>query len=180
MQLHDRSVVTELLASDATFATVAHIVAYGEYGNDTYEMDILELFTRLEEDYRVEMSEEVRQKLQAILLATTTDAFFQDPEAFKAIANTLVDGDPGFLVFDDLTIPEILWSTYEVSLNHPGTDFTPAVQALIDKELREEGFDSEEEAEEHPYFYRAVKKLRTDFKSQLRQLKLDAAKLPEF
>lgn len=179
MQVQNRAAVADLLSDDSTFATIAHIISYGAYGGDMYEMDILELFTRLEEDYRVELSEDVRQRLQAIILATTTDAFFEDPESFKAIANTLVDGDPGFMIFDELTVPEIMWATYEVSLNHPGSDFTPAVQVVIDRELKEEGFDSEEEVEEHPYFYRAIKKLRSELVEQLKKLDINSTSLPK-
>ena len=174
----DRSAVADLLSDDNTFGTVAHIIAFSTYGEDMYEMDILELFHNLEDDYKTQLSQDVCQKLQAILLATSTDAFFQDPEAFRAISNTLIEGDPGFMIFDELTVPEILWANYEVSLNHPGTDFTPAVQALIDRELREEGVDSEEELEESPYYDRAMARLRTDFKGQLRKLDLDPSHLP--
>lgn len=174
----DKSAAAELLSDDSTFATIAHIIAYGTYGDDTYSMDMLELFQNLSDDYKTQMSQDVCQKLQAIVLASTTDAFFQDKEAFRAICNTLIEGDPGFMIMDDLTVIEILWSTYEVSLNHPGSEFLPGVQSLIDKELREEGVDSEEEAEEMPYYDRAMDSLTASFKKQLMKLGLDANALP--
>jgi|GEM_PF-5902754 hypothetical protein len=177
----NRKVAGNLLSEDSTFGTTAHIIAYGAYGDEMYEMDILELFSKLEDDFGVEMSDDVRQKLQAIMLCTQSDAFFHDPEAFRAVCNTLVDGDPGFLIFDDLTIPEILWSTYEVSLNHPGVEFTQAVNNLIDRELKEEGedLDSLDEAGDLPYFDRAVTHLRGELKEQLNTLGVDTAKLPQ-
>jgi len=170
-----------LLTEDSTFGTVAHIIAHKAFGDEMYAMDPLELFQNLEEEYRVEMSGDVQQKLQAILLAVSSDAFFHDPEAFRAVCNTLVEGDPGFLTFDDLTIPEILWSNYEVSLNHPGTDFSPQVQRLIDRELQEEGedLDSLEEAEHVPYFDKAVNALRDEFAEQLERIDIDAGQLPK-
>ena len=126
------------------------------------------------------MSDDVRQKLQAIMLAVSTDAFFHDPEAFRAVTNTLVEGDPGFAAFDDLTIPEILWANYEVSLNHPGADFSPQVEKLIDRELKEEGadLDSLEEAENVPYFDRAVTHLHGELKEQMGKLGIDSGQLP--
>jgi hypothetical protein len=175
----NKSVAAELLADDSTFATVAHIIAYSTYGDDMYGMDILELFQNLEDDYKTELSQDVCQKLQAIVLATTTDAFFQDKEAFRAICNTLIEGDPGFMIMDELTVIEILWSTYEVSLNHPGTDFSASVQGLMDRELQEEGVDSEEEAEDMPYYDRAMDSLTLKFKKQLIKLGLDATALPK-
>jgi len=179
-QPFDKKEAGNLLTENSTFGTVAHIIAYKAFGDEMYAMDPLELYANLEDEYRVNVAEDVQQKLQAILLATSTDAFFHDPEAFRAICNTLVEGDPGFLTFDDLTIPEILWSSYEVSLNHPGTDFSPQVQKVIDRELREEGpdIDSLEEAEDIPYFDRAVTNLREEMVEQLERIGMDAGKLP--
>ena len=178
--VYDKKEAGNLLTEDSTFGTVAHIIAYQAFGDEMYAMDPLELYANLEEEYRVNIADDVQQKLQAILLATSTDAFFQDPEAFRAICNTLVEGDPGFLTFDDLTIPEILWSSYEVSLNHPGTEFSPQVQSLIDRELKEEGadLDSLEEAEDVPYFDRAITSLRNEMVEQLERMGMDSGKLP--
>ena len=67
------------LADDATFATTAHVIALNTFGDEIYDMDPLELIMALEDEYKMEMSEEVAEKLQAILLATTTSAFFEDP-----------------------------------------------------------------------------------------------------
>ena len=176
----DKKEAGNLLSENSTFGTVAHIIAYKAFGDEMYAMDPLELYANLEDEYRVNVAEDVQQKLQAIILATSTDAFFHDPEAFRAICNTLVEGDPGFLTFDDLTIPEILWSNYEISLNHPGTDFSPQVQRVIDRELMEEGqdIDSLEEAEDMPYFDRAITALRDEMAEQLERIGMDAGKLP--
>ena len=178
-QLQPKSVV-KLLSDDATFGTVAHIIAISKYGEAVYEMDILELFADLEEDYRVELSEDVRQKLQAIILATSTDAFYQDPEAFRAIANTLIEGDPGFMFFDNLTLPEIMWAMYEVGLNHPGTDFSAAVKKLIDSEVNDEGLDFEDldEAEEIPSVEATLSNLRNELIEQLASLNLPVTEVP--
>jgi len=123
----------------------------------------------LEDYYKMEMSNEVAEKLQAILLATTTDAFYEDPVAFRAICNTLIEGDPGFDGFDKLTVPEILWSIYEVELNHPGMDFARSIKLMIEKELEEEVEDLDEldEAIQVPYYQRAIRELKDDLDNQL-------------
>jgi len=176
----DKKVAGDLLSDDSTFGTIAHLIAFMAFGEEIYAMDTLELFANLEEELSIEMSSDVRERLQAILLAVSTDAFFHDPEAFRAISNTLVEGDPGFAAFDDLTIPEILWASYEVSLNHPGTDFSPQVEKLIDHELKEEGedLDSLEEAENVPYFDRAMQHLHGELKEQMETLGIDSGQLP--
>ena len=48
----------------------------------------------------------------------------------------------------------------------------------MDKELQEEGVDSEEEAEDMPYYDRAMDSLTAKFKKQLIKLGLDATALP--
>ena len=178
--LNPRS-VAKLLNDDATFGTVAHAIASITYGEKLYEMDVLELFAELEEDFKIELSEDVRQKLQALLLATSTDAFYEDPEAFRAIANTLLEGDPGFMFFDNLTIPEIMWAIYEVSLNHPGGEFSPAVEKLINQEIEDEGLDLEDldDAEESPSVDALMQKLRDEFIEQLDSIGLPTTHVPK-
>jgi len=177
----DRKEVFKALSDDATYGTTAHVIALGTFGDDIYDMDPLELFMNLEDEYKVEMSEDVAEKLQAILLATTTAAFFEDPVAFRAIANTLLEGDPGFDGFDNVTIPEVLWSIYEVELNHEGTEFAPAVAALINKEIDDEGEDVDtlDEAMHSSYHQRAVRALRKELEEQLAAIGVDDFALPE-
>lgn len=174
--------VVKLLADDATFGTIAHVIASIKYGPSIYDMDILELFAELEDDFKVRLSDHVQQKLQAIMLATSTDAFFEDPEAFRAVANTLVEGDPGFLIFDNLTVPEILWAIYEVRLNHPGTEFSPAVKRLIDFEAKDEGLDFDDISEKDvvPAVENVMLGLRGEFAEQLEMLGLSSTSLPDF
>jgi hypothetical protein len=157
------------LADDATFATTAHVIALNTFGDEIYDMDPLELISALESEYKVEVSEEVAEKLQAILLATTTSAFFEDPVAFRAIANTLLEGDPGFDGFDDVTIPELLWAIYEVELNHEGTDFSPMVERIIKEEIENDGedIDTLDEAMNSSYHQRAIREFRDDLAGQL-------------
>jgi hypothetical protein len=143
-----------LLGDSDTFATVLHIIilsAYGEevYGdpeNDIPPMDILEIIARLEEDFRTSIPVENENRINAIRLAVSTDAFYEEPEAMAAIASSLYNGDlddivNGFL--EDVTIPEILWATYEVELNREEpSEFSPACLRFIEKQI-------EEEREEH-------------------------------
>jgi hypothetical protein len=168
------------LYDEATFGTTAQVIALHTFGDEIYNMDPLELIAALEDEYRVEMSEKVAEKLQAILLSTTTDAFFEDPVAFRAIANTLLEGDPGFDGFDDVTIPELLWAIYEVELNHPGTDFSPSVDRMIQEEIENDGeeIDTLDEAMHSKYHQRAVREFREDLAAQLRPFGVASTDLP--
>jgi hypothetical protein len=177
----DRKEVFKALSDDATFATTAHVIALGTFGDDLYGMDPLEIIIALEDEYKAELSEEVAEKLQAILLATITDAFFEDPVAFRAIGNTLLEGDPGFQGFDNLTVPEILWAIYEVELNHETMDFSPQVEKLIEYELEneKEDIDSLDEAMNSTYHQRAVREFRGDLQEQLAAIGVDDYALPD-
>lgn len=169
------------LSDDATFGTTAHVIALATFGEEVYTMDPLELFMNLEETYKMELSDEVAEKLQALLLATTTDAFYEDATAFRAICNTLVEGDPGFDSFDNLTVPEIMWAIYEVELNHPGGEFSKQVQEIIEKEMEEEVEDLDEldEAIKVPYYHRALRQLRDELAEQLELVGFSNHSLPK-
>ena len=118
----DKKEAFKALSDDATFGTTAHVIALATFGEDIYEMDPLELFMNLEDEYKMELSSEVAEKLQAILLSTTTDAFYEDPTAFRAICNTLIEGDPGFDGFDNRFLDQVIRLTKVkgVSKHHSG------------------------------------------------------------
>lgn len=137
----DPKVVFRLLEDTSTFATILHIILLQRYGKDIYSEDPLELFLRLKDDYGVTIPEDNESKINAILLVTSTDIFYEEPEAFRAICNTLTEGDPGIDMLDDLTVAELFWGTYEVELNHGPGEFQPAVSARIEFELTQESAD---------------------------------------
>jgi ribosome recycling factor len=177
----DKKEIFKALSDDATYATTAHVIALGTFGDDIYDMDPLELFSALEDEYKSELSEEVAEKMQAILLATVTDAFYEDPMAFRAIANTLLEGDPGFDGFDNVTVPEILWAIYEVELNHESRNFSPKVANMIEHELENEGedIDTLDEAMNSTYHQRSVREFRRELEEQLAAVGVEDYRLPD-
>lgn len=143
-----------MLADDGTMATCLQIIALAAYGEEIYRVDPMEIVMRLEEDFHTRLTDDNENKLKAILIATCTDVFYEDPEAFRGIGNTLLVGDPGLNQLDPLTIPELLWALYEVELNHGPREVLPGVQALIDQILEGEMTDPEgDPVQEDPYQY---------------------------
>ena len=59
----DRKEAFRALSDDATLGTTAHLIAIGTFGDDIYDMDPLELFVNLEEEYKMELSEKVAEKI---------------------------------------------------------------------------------------------------------------------
>lgn len=103
-------------------------------------MDPVELFTELEDFFRVTLPEQNENRLNALLTAFTTDLFFEDPIAFSSICLAIHSGDLAELVngiMEEPNIEEILISRMEVELVIEKQDFTKSVQKLILSSIRD-------------------------------------------
>jgi hypothetical protein len=182
MKTLDKRAASALLREPDTLATTIHVILltaypdlYGDPITGEEPLDPLEIYARVLDDFNAVIPEEGENRINALLTAVPTDLFYQDPLAFQSVANALYTGDIGDLVegfMDDLTVPEILWSIYEVGLNRGDEiDFSPAVQRLIDAEIASEAQDMEEDVDEIiPYYARFVEEMKKDLTLQLRQL----------
>jgi hypothetical protein len=167
------------LTDPNTFATVVHTILLSAYGPDIYETDPIDLYMRLEEDFGAKPIEEVENRIQAVMMATSTDLFFQDPHAFSAIVESLANGDPGIDVLEPLTLPEILWAIYEVELNHGPGKMEPHVEKLIQQAMDEEGEDMEgSETNPLDYLQNYLEEQRSALRHQLEAIGAKAPALP--
>jgi hypothetical protein len=174
--------IFRLLSDASTFATTALVICLKNFGTDTFTMDPLELIAELEDRFKVELNNDVAEKLQAITLAVSTDAFYEDPVAFRAICNTLLNGEPGFDGFDNVTILEMVWSIYEVDILHGGAEFSSKVISMIQHEVDNDGEDIDdiEMAMSGDYVTRAIQELRWDLLEELAIYGVDESDLPPF
>jgi hypothetical protein len=136
-----------------TPATVLHailVAAYGLeylYGTDgTDGADPLDIWLALRSDFKADISEEGENRINAMLLAVGTEAFFESPQAFVGIVKGLVSGDIGDVIdgaFDgDLTIHEIAAALWEIGVQRDYmSDFEPAVLKLLHDEVLQEAAD---------------------------------------
>jgi len=179
MKDFDRKAVGDLLEDPDTTATALLVIVLGSYGDAVFgdeeqgipPMDPLELWQNLKDDYHAQTCEENENRLNAIMLALSSDAFYDSEEAFTAIASSLEDGDLGDTVtgeMEPLTVPEILWAIYEVELNRDDKqDFSPAIVALIDQTMTTEAADMEGSMDGNPMSY--WENFLSDKRSQLMQ-----------
>jgi hypothetical protein len=176
----DKKAVFRLLSDDGTLATVAHIIALSAYGPEIYELDPLEILLRLEEDFNVHVTDPVENKLKAILLATATDLFYENPEAFRSISETLTNGDPGIDLLDTLTLPEAGWAMFEVNLNHGPRDLEPGVQRLLEHVINSEASEMGEgpEAASFDYVMELMREQHSLLVGQLSELGISSADVP--
>lgn len=174
------------LENPDTFATVLLTICLIQYGEETFTVDPLVLFAWLEEDFGVELHEDNQNKLNAILVALTTDYFYNDLQTFKSICETLTTGDPGIadtdLDTDDISIPEVLWGVYEVSLCNDDVvvstyKFNSLIRNFINVLLQDEPFDTQE-LQLNPEEYNIIKQNCNAISFQLRQIGIET--LPKF
>lgn len=191
---YDYKAAGQLLSDAGTKATVLLVIAMTVYGSDALfgrapsESDPGEdawdpaiLFNQLEQDFSVSIPPENENKLQALLMAVATDAFYEDLETFMAVCNSVDSGDLGDLVngfFEEVTVPEILWACYEVLVNR-GSDtveFSPPVSAFIEEIVSDEAEENEEVGdsveEVTSYFDRFLREEQEELVSQLQTLGL--------
>jgi len=175
--LNQKQVVAALMDA-ATYATVLHVILLVKYGEDIYEVDPLELYARIKDDFGVTLPEANEQRIQAILLSTSTDAFYEDIRVFTATCNTLLAGDPGFESMDDLSVAEIFWALFEVELNHGEEEPCPEIQAMIAHEVREEAEDSSG-LERPNYVLGELAEHRKNLRNQLIKIGIKDFELPK-
>jgi hypothetical protein len=174
----------DLFADPNVAATILHtmiLAAYKDevYGDeDTDALDPVELWVRVKEDFRVTVSEENENKLNALMFALSTDAFYDDPLAFTSICMALAQGDLGDLVdgmMEDLTVPEMLWGIYEVELNRDDQpEFSRAILALIDETIAEQADEiGVDVTDVVPSYERYVAEARDEMFADMRKLGIE-------
>lgn len=190
-----RDVASRLLASDDTFAFTLMTILLAEYDQEVFDENPVVLFNRIEEDFRITLPEEAENRINAAITAMTTDLFYTQFSAFKAITLALNEGDLGDLVDgeddnEDLNAAELLWAITEVGLLN-GDNFAETQEklsesvaigcnAIIDDEAEDEEeiadtTDTITEAIREPYYQQYVTINLLELARQLAQLGVSTA-----
>lgn len=146
----------ELLSNPDTHATTLHAIILYTYGESALYPDSNTgdaawpaniLFEMIEEDFGVTIPEQLQNKIQALQLAVMSPAFMNDPEMFSSICMGLYDGDiadaiDGF--FSEVTLVELLWGVYEISINrdNPMPISLPIANLLL-REFTQQGVEDD-------------------------------------
>lgn len=183
----DKRTSGDLLEDTETTATVLLIILMTAYGDELLgnpaagieAMDPIECWNRVKEDFNAVVPECNENRINAIAMAVTTDAFYDDALAFVSICNGLYSGELGDIVdgvMEDLTLPELLWGIYEVELNRgQSQDFAPAIDAIINETIMTEANDNEDLEPEDvvPYYEKFVEAQRDNMLTQFKMLGVD-------
>jgi hypothetical protein len=143
---------------------------FGDEEAGVDQMDPAEMWAEFNEVFGTWVPEEGENKLNALITALSSAAFYTDVETFMAVSNALFDGDLGDLVdgvFEEPSVVEMMWATLEVELARDDADesppFSPQVAEFLARKLREE-------QEDHTAHSAAVNEVFVDMLDQLRDL----------
>lgn len=173
----DSAQTKKYLEDEATYASVllAILLAYLPEGEDDLtKVDLDEVLGDMQDDFGCKIADECANKIQAAVVALTTDYFWTDVNVMKGMSLTLDDGDIGDLLDNDdeeVDTCQILWAAMEVGLINDMTfeqsldEFTDKVSNVINKVIESEAQDLEEveddvdtieEATRKPYYGKVV------------------------
>lgn len=121
---------------------------FGDPDTGVEPMDPAEMWAEFNEMFGTWVSEEGENKLNALITALSSPAFYKDKTTFMAVSNALYDGDLGDMVdgvFEEPSLVEMMWATLEVELarddDDPAPPFSPQVADFLAAKLREEQED---------------------------------------
>ena len=150
------------LGDPDTPGLVLYTIALYKFGNRVMgdaeageeAMDPAEMWADLHEYYGTWVPDEGENKLNAIIAGLEQGAFWRDFDTFQAVATALLDGDLGDLIdvgFEELSATEIMWAILEMELAWDSDDtpeFSREIKSYVDKMLRMEQDDQDENARE--------------------------------
>ena len=129
------------LQSPETLSTVIHAIILDKYGEEAYLWDATTLFLELQDDWKADACPEAIDRISAVQVIMTTDAFFKRLDAFLSICGTLNSGSPAFDAFAPVTTEEMSWAICETALNREFLPFSYAVKHYIKQVLAQDGYD---------------------------------------
>lgn len=108
--------VQDYFTDEQTYVTPLMAILFDEYGGDFLEWDPATLALEIKDDFKVELTQSVQDKIQSGVTLLATNAFFANFEGFTAICNALsfdlVDSE----MFMPPTLEEVSWAIIEAQL----------------------------------------------------------------
>lgn len=169
----DKQITRELLKDDSTFACVLLAIVLSfiqdDDNSDLANIEVEELLQDLEEEFNCYIPEENENKINAAILALTTDLFWTRFPVTKSITMAFDDGDIGDTAVggdEEIEACPLLWAALEVgiingmSFTESLREFTPSVTNSINEILDAEAEDTNAEADgleevnRDPYYHR--------------------------
>ena len=135
----------KVLEDKGSFATVLLAVLIDEYSTDFFDWDPKALYMQIEEDMHAKVPDLNRDKIGALMLAMTTNQFFQNSDIFANVCRALSHSEADFSTFSPLTPEEMSWGVMEVIVNNPpdpergNSEFSSEVSSFVGMLLTQQG-----------------------------------------
>jgi hypothetical protein len=140
--VQDTAEIKSALQNPETSATLLNAILTRQYGEEWLAWEPLTVYLEIKSDYRVDPPSELLDRIAAIQIIMTSDAFFKRLDAFIAICTTLSTGDPSFAAFDPASVEECAWGIAEVGLLREPLPFSYAIQQYLKQLLGDDGYTS--------------------------------------
>lgn len=140
-----RKIAADLLDGRDVHLPVLYYLLAELVGEGFQTQDPLLLFRELEEYTGLpELSTDVENRVNALLLLLTHDGFYEDPVSFIAVTNTINNGDPDVDEWEIPSMEDVVWAITEVAyLDESPPEFSTEVSQVIAEIIREEAHDDD-------------------------------------
>ncbi len=141
--------MSELLTDRSTIGTPLLLLFLDSFGFEALQWESEVIAQELDDISDGSVPETNKDKVNALVVALTTDRFHNDEQAFSAVCNALGGEDKPvvFTSFDPPHVDEMAWTIWETALYDPPTDENPLsdrfgerVKTFIQTILEERGF----------------------------------------
>jgi len=134
----------QALQSPESCATIIHAILREQYGEEFYAWDPATVYLEARADFNADMCPEVVDRMSAMQVVMTSNAFFERLDCFLPVANALNDGSPFFESFSPVSVEEAAWGLAEVALNREMLPFAYPIRAFIKTILRQNGYEKDQ------------------------------------
>lgn len=141
-----RDQLRQVFESENTFASTMLIALTDELGSvEWFEWEPEAIRDEIRDRFDAKIPQDNMDKIQALVLALTTNQFYVSLEAFVGICNSLGGDGADFRTFDPADVEEMCWAVTEVLLNDPQEGplnevFSEEIRHYIGAEAQREGF----------------------------------------
>ena len=149
-----RTLVVEAMTHEDTpalvlFALVCRLYPWilpSEADTEHEPVDPILIWQSLQRDYGINTPVEIENKITALITATETDLFFENPQVFRAIVTAVCHGNIDDAIngaFGELSAIEVAMAMHEVTLirGDECPETSEKVQKLITEEFQQEALE---------------------------------------
>ena len=107
----------KVFSNNELYPLLYHLALLNKYGVEYYDWDPETIRSEIREDFNIEITDIVSNKIQAISTLVSTDHYYLYWEAFESLTKAIVTGYPQFVHITPLYPEEICWGLITACLN---------------------------------------------------------------